>query len=198
MSSADARSSGLCWQEGTREFYTSHRETMAARTVKSLHAEVPPRVDYRLTGLGESLGEAVCRMWRWVETHLQAVERSRRSYDTAASVRPVTRWSCIRGSVPGSLGRIEQLSRRVVEEPRMRAKLVLHEFANSSGGADQAAERPPVHVMVANAPPASLVASNEGPVDHDLLQLKDVDKPAPKINGVLIAIHATTVPSDSE
>ena len=34
MSSADARSVGFSWQEGTREFYTS-RETMPARGVKS-------------------------------------------------------------------------------------------------------------------------------------------------------------------
>jgi hypothetical protein len=31
MSSLDARSSGFSWQEGTREFYTSHRGTMPAR-----------------------------------------------------------------------------------------------------------------------------------------------------------------------
>jgi hypothetical protein len=35
MSSADARSVGFSWQEGTREFYTSHRETMPARGVTS-------------------------------------------------------------------------------------------------------------------------------------------------------------------
>ena len=35
MSSADARSVGFSWQGGTREFYTSHRETMPARGVRS-------------------------------------------------------------------------------------------------------------------------------------------------------------------
>jgi DNA-binding HxlR family transcriptional regulator len=55
--------------------------------VRRVHAQVPPRVDYRLTPLGVSLGESVCGLWSWVEAHLQAVERSRRSYDSAAAVR---------------------------------------------------------------------------------------------------------------
>ncbi len=42
---------------------------------------VPPRVEYRLTPLGESLGESVCGIWLWVEAHMDDVERSRRAYD---------------------------------------------------------------------------------------------------------------------
>ena len=68
----------------TKTLRQIERDGLVTRRV---HAEVPPRVDYRLTPLGESLGEAVCSMWTWVETHLQAVERSRRSYDAAASLR---------------------------------------------------------------------------------------------------------------
>ena len=68
----------------TKTLRQLERDGLVTRRV---HAEVPPRVDYRLTPLGESLGEAVCSMWTWVETHLQAVERSRRSYDAAASLR---------------------------------------------------------------------------------------------------------------
>jgi DNA-binding HxlR family transcriptional regulator len=52
--------------------------------VRRVHAEVPPRVDYRLTSLGESLGESVCGIWLWVERHIGAVERSRKSYDARA------------------------------------------------------------------------------------------------------------------
>jgi DNA-binding HxlR family transcriptional regulator len=48
---------------------------------RRIHAEVPPRVDYRLTPLGESLGESVCGVWSWVEAHRQDVERCRRNYD---------------------------------------------------------------------------------------------------------------------
>jgi DNA-binding HxlR family transcriptional regulator len=55
--------------------------------VRRVHAEVPPRVDYRLTPLGVSLGKSVCGLWTWVEQHMRDVERSRRSYDSAAMVR---------------------------------------------------------------------------------------------------------------
>jgi DNA-binding HxlR family transcriptional regulator len=50
---------------------------------RRIHAEVPPRVDYRLTALGERLGESVCGVWTWVEAHMQDVERSRRIYDAS-------------------------------------------------------------------------------------------------------------------
>ena len=56
--------------------------------VRRVHAEVPPRVDYRLTPLGVSLGKSVCGLWKWVEAHLQDVERSRRLFDSAAATRP--------------------------------------------------------------------------------------------------------------
>jgi DNA-binding HxlR family transcriptional regulator len=48
---------------------------------------VPPRVEYKLTPLGEALGEAVCGIWTWVEKHMKDVERSRRNYDLRASRR---------------------------------------------------------------------------------------------------------------
>jgi DNA-binding HxlR family transcriptional regulator len=48
---------------------------------RHIYAEVPPRVDYGLTPLGESLGESVCGVWTWVEAHMQDVERCRRNYD---------------------------------------------------------------------------------------------------------------------
>ena len=51
--------------------------------VRRVHAEVPPRVDYRLTPLGVSLGKSLCGLWTWVEANIQNVQRSRRTYDTA-------------------------------------------------------------------------------------------------------------------
>ena len=50
--------------------------------VRRVHAEVPPRVDYRLTPLGTSLGQPVCGLWTWAEAHVKDVERSRRTYDS--------------------------------------------------------------------------------------------------------------------
>ena len=49
--------------------------------VRRVHPEVPPRVDYRLTPLGESLGEALCGVWLWVEAHHAEVERARQTYE---------------------------------------------------------------------------------------------------------------------
>jgi DNA-binding HxlR family transcriptional regulator len=55
--------------------------------IRRVHPEVPPRVDYRLTPLGVSLGKSVCGLWTWVEAHLHDVQRSRRTYDSARSGR---------------------------------------------------------------------------------------------------------------
>ena len=54
------------------------RDGLVTRTV---FAEVPPRVEYQLTPLGESLGAAVCGVWEWVEASLDAVEHARAAYD---------------------------------------------------------------------------------------------------------------------
>lgn len=48
---------------------------------RHVYPVIPPRVEYKLTPLGESLGEAVCGIWLWVEAHSEDVERSRRDYD---------------------------------------------------------------------------------------------------------------------
>jgi DNA-binding HxlR family transcriptional regulator len=62
----------------TKTLRQLERDGLVTRRV---HAVVPPRVDYRLTPLGESLGESVCGVWLWVEAHLEDVERSRRVFD---------------------------------------------------------------------------------------------------------------------
>ncbi len=48
---------------------------------RTIHAVVPPRADYRLTALGESLGDAFCGVWGWAETHLDTVETAREAFD---------------------------------------------------------------------------------------------------------------------
>ncbi len=72
------RVGGISQKMLTKTLRQLERDGLVARHV---HAVVPPRVDYRLTALGDSLGESVCGVWLWVERHLGAVERSRRSYD---------------------------------------------------------------------------------------------------------------------
>jgi DNA-binding HxlR family transcriptional regulator len=62
----------------TKTLRNLERDGLVTRHV---HPTVPPRVDYKLTPLGESLGEAVCGMWMWVEKHVDSVENARRSFD---------------------------------------------------------------------------------------------------------------------
>ena len=62
----------------TKTLRQLERDGLVTRRV---HAVVPPRVDYKLTPLGESLGEAVCGIWTWAEKHIRDVERARGAYD---------------------------------------------------------------------------------------------------------------------
>ena len=57
---------------------------------RRVHAVVPPRVDYKLTPLGETLGEAVCGIWTWVEKNMNTVSRARRAYDLRRAVPTAT------------------------------------------------------------------------------------------------------------
>lgn len=47
---------------------------------RTAYAETPPRVEYKLTPLGESLGEAFCGVWIWAEKHCQQIEASRAAF----------------------------------------------------------------------------------------------------------------------
>ncbi len=49
--------------------------------VRTVHPVVPPHVDYRLTDLGLSLGEAFCGVWTWAEAHLERIEAARAAFD---------------------------------------------------------------------------------------------------------------------
>lgn len=62
----------------TKTLRQMERDGLVTRKV---HAVVPPRVDYKLTALGESLGEAVCGIWLWVDKHARDVAVARRSFD---------------------------------------------------------------------------------------------------------------------
>jgi DNA-binding HxlR family transcriptional regulator len=53
--------------------------------VRTVHPVVPPKVEYRLTTLGMTLGEAFCGVWTWAEDNLDAVEASRRTFDKKAA-----------------------------------------------------------------------------------------------------------------
>jgi len=58
------------------------RDGLVTRTV---YPTVPPRVDYALTPLGETLTDAIDALWAWAETHRDAVARARVAFDRAAA-----------------------------------------------------------------------------------------------------------------
>lgn len=74
-----------------REQLTGVSQKMLTQTLRQLerdglvtrhaHAVVPPRVDYRLTPLGQSLSEALCGIWMWAMRHYDDVERARARFD---------------------------------------------------------------------------------------------------------------------
>ena len=69
---------GISQKMLTQTLRQMERDGLVTRRV---FAVVPPRVDYKLTPLGESLSEAVCGIWLWAEKHIDDVQRSRVAYD---------------------------------------------------------------------------------------------------------------------
>lgn len=55
------------------------RDGLLTRTV---HAEVPPRVEYRLTEMGRTLLRTIGSLLAWSEKHTGAIQRARNSYDS--------------------------------------------------------------------------------------------------------------------
>jgi DNA-binding HxlR family transcriptional regulator len=54
------------------------RDGLVTRTV---HAEVPPRVDYDLTEAGRTLTQPLAALDAWARQHIGAIEESRARYD---------------------------------------------------------------------------------------------------------------------
>jgi len=56
----------------------TERDGLITRTV---HPVAPPKVEYKLTQLGMSLGAAFCGVWIWAAEHFKQVEQARRKFD---------------------------------------------------------------------------------------------------------------------
>lgn len=69
---------GISQKMLTQTLRQMERDGLVHRTV---HPVVPPKVEYRLTDLGLTLGEAFCGVWTWAETHLNRVEAARAAFD---------------------------------------------------------------------------------------------------------------------
>lgn len=65
----------------TQTLRQMERDGLVLRTV---HPVIPPRVEYRLTPLGFSLGEAFCGVWHWAAENLERIEVARSAFDERA------------------------------------------------------------------------------------------------------------------
>jgi DNA-binding HxlR family transcriptional regulator len=73
---------GISQKMLTQTLRHMEREGLIIRTV---HPVVPPKVEYKLTHLGLSLGAAFCGVWVWAAENLDQVERARRAFDSKAN-----------------------------------------------------------------------------------------------------------------
>jgi DNA-binding HxlR family transcriptional regulator len=61
------------------------RDGILTRTV---HAAVPPRVDYELTPLGKSLLDTIGQLVAWADAHIDEIEAAQDDYDARACPSP--------------------------------------------------------------------------------------------------------------
>jgi DNA-binding HxlR family transcriptional regulator len=73
---------GISYKMLTQTLRSMEREGLIVRTV---HPVIPPKVEYKLTTLGYSLGAAFCGVWMWAEKHLDEVEFARTVFDQRLS-----------------------------------------------------------------------------------------------------------------
>jgi DNA-binding HxlR family transcriptional regulator len=69
---------GISQKMLTQTLRYMERDGLVTRTV---HPVVPPKVEYKLTELGFTLGAAFCGVWVWAAENLSRVERARCAFD---------------------------------------------------------------------------------------------------------------------
>ena len=69
---------GISHRMLTRTLRSLQRDGLVSRTS---YPESPPRVEYELTPLGETLSEPVRAFIRWTQEHQDEIEESRRRFD---------------------------------------------------------------------------------------------------------------------
>jgi DNA-binding HxlR family transcriptional regulator len=69
------RAIGVSQKMLTQTLRTLERDRLVRRTVYPI---VPPRVDYALTPLGETLMEPLSALYHWTERHLKKIQQARR------------------------------------------------------------------------------------------------------------------------
>ena len=72
------RVEGISQKMLTQTLRQMERDGLLTRTI---YPVVPPRVEYKLTELGLTLGGAFCGVWVWAAENLKQVEQARRDFD---------------------------------------------------------------------------------------------------------------------
>ena len=70
---------GISQKMLTQTLRLMERDGLVTRTV---YPVVPPKVEYQLTALGDSLGAAFCGVWVWAEPNREEIKASREAFDT--------------------------------------------------------------------------------------------------------------------
>jgi DNA-binding HxlR family transcriptional regulator len=73
---------GISQKMLTQTLRQMERDGLLSRKV---YPVVPPKVEYKLTELGMSLGAAFCGVWVWAAENLEQVDQARRVFDRKAS-----------------------------------------------------------------------------------------------------------------
>lgn len=76
------RIDGISQRMLTRTLRHLERDGLVRRTV---HATVPPRVDYEFTPMGETLHSTIRALVTWTEEHQNAIAAARSAYDARAA-----------------------------------------------------------------------------------------------------------------
>jgi DNA-binding HxlR family transcriptional regulator len=69
---------GISQKMLTQTLRHMERDGLLTRTI---YPVVPPKVEYKLTELGLTLGAAFCGVWIWAAENLKQVEQARRDFD---------------------------------------------------------------------------------------------------------------------
>ncbi|OZI17731.1 transcriptional regulator [Bordetella genomosp. 7] len=73
---------GISQKMLTQTLREMEREGLVIRTA---YPVIPPKVEYHLTDLGLSLGDAFCGVWEWAQQNLDTIERARTEFDRRAA-----------------------------------------------------------------------------------------------------------------
>jgi len=82
FSELQRRIAGISQKMLTQTLRSLERDGLLRRTV---YAEVPPRVEYALTPLGETLCDPIEAIRRWSEDHIDEVSAAQAVYDARAN-----------------------------------------------------------------------------------------------------------------